>query len=533
MVNATPQNDPGEAKLNVMYALGRIAPRDQLGDRYVVRGMRDLVSQSALGDPDTLRQETRDYAWGVPPLPPVLRDEHQLVARYFGVKRTCETIVIDTQRSAVVYRGAVDDQFAEGARKPKPTAYYVRDALADFLAGKPVGTPQTKAHGCAITYETGPDDEPISYVKQVAPLLQKSCVGCHSPGNVGPFAMTSYAKVKGWSAMIQEVLLERRMPPWHADPHHGKFLNDRSLTAAESQALLRWVRQGCPRGEGEDPLVKPVAAAPEWELGKPDFLVKLPKQDVPATGEVDYRYIDSDFVMPQDAWLRAAITRPGNPRVIHHVIVRVRYPALYRDRPEEAYLFTTWVPGLPQAECPPETGLFVPKGARFNFEVHYTTNGEPQTDESEVGLYLASGRPKMRLETRGCETRELDIPPGAANAKHTTTYCFKRDTRIYGLSPHMHLRGSWFKFELLYPDGKRETLLSVPAYDFNWQSGYRLAEPKSAPAGSWLLCTGGFDNSARNPHNPDPTARARWGPQSWNEMFMGFMEVAEEPAGGK
>jgi hypothetical protein len=179
--------------------------------------------------------------------------------------------------------------------------------------------------------------------------------------------------------------------------------------------------------------------------------------------------------------------------------------------------------------------VFLPKGATFNFEVHYTTNGRPQTDETEVGLYLAKEQPRMRFETRGFETRDLDIPPGDPDARHTISYCFKKDTRIFGLSPHMHVRGKWFKFELLRPDGKRETLLSVPSYDFNWQTSYRLAEPKLVPAGSWLLCTGGFDNSPKNPHNPDATARARWGPQSWNEMFMGFMDVAEEPpqAGGR
>ena len=503
-----------------------------MGDRYVVQGMRGLVSDRVLGDRETLRQETRDYVWGTPPLPPVLRDEHQLVARYFGVKRTCETVVIDTEKMAVVYRGAVDDQFAEGAKRPRATANYLRDALSEHLAGKAVTTPRTQGHGCAITYETGPDDEPISYARQVAPVLRKSCVGCHSGGNVGPFAMSSYAKVKGWSAMIEEVLLERRMPPWHADPHYGKFANDRSLTAAESQALLRWVRQGCPRGEGEDPLEAAVAPAVTWELGEPDFLVKLPKQAIPATGVLDYRYVDSDFVMPREAWLRAAVTHPGNPRVIHHVIVRVRYPALYKDRPEEAFLFTTWVPGLPQTELPAGTGLFLPKGARFNFEVHYVTNGEAQTDESEVGLYLAKEKPPMRFETRGFETRDLDIPPGDADARHEAAYCFRRDTWIFGLSPHMHLRGKRMRFELLRPDGTRETLLSVPAYDFNWQTGYRLAEPKLAPGGSWLLCTGAFDNSARNPNNPDPTARVRWGPQSWNEMFMGFFTVAEAVPGG-
>jgi hypothetical protein len=530
MVNATPQNDPGDVQLDAMFELGRVAPRRMMGDRYAVQGMRELVSERVLGDRETLRQETRDYVFGTPPLPPVLRDEHQLVCRYFGVKRTCDTVVIDVEKRAVVYRGALDDQFAEGAKRPRATAQYVRDALVERLAGKEVSTPRTTPHGCAIAYETGPDDEPISYARQVAPLLRKSCVGCHSPGNVGPFAMSSYAKVKGWSAMIEEVLLERRMPPWHADPHYGKFANDRSLTAAESQALLRWIRQGCPRGEGDDPLAAPSTPSADWELGEPDFHVKLPKQEIPATGVLDYRFVDSDFIMPQDAWLRAAVTHPGSPRVIHHIIVRVRYPASYRERPEEAFLFTTWVPGLPQTELPAATGLFVPKGSRFNFEVHYTTDGEAQTDESEVGLYLAKEKPRLRFETRGFETRDLDIPAGDADARHVASYCFRRDTWLYAMSPHMHLRGKKMKFELLQPDGTRQTLLSVPAYDFNWQTSYRLAEPKRVLAGSWLVCSGAFDNSARNPHNPDPKAAARWGPQSSNEMFMGFVDVAEEPA---
>lgn len=528
MVNATPQDDFDEAKLDAMYLLGGVAPKHMMGNRYMFQGMRGLVADSVLGDRETIQAETRDYVWGAPPLPPVLRDRQQLVSRYFGVKRTCDTIVIDVEKMAVIYRGAVDDQFAEGAKRPKATAHYLREALTEFLAGKPVTTPRTMPHGCAITYETGADDEAISYSKQIAPVLKKNCVSCHSDGNIGPFAMTSHAKVKRWSRMMEEVLLDRRMPPWHADPHRGKFANDRTMTTAEAQLLLRWIKQGSPRGEGDDPLAAPVAVTPDWELGKPDFLVKLPKQEIPATGVVDYRYVDSDFVMPQDAWLRAAITKPGNRRIIHHIIVRVRYPIFSGEGPGEAYLFTTWVPGLAQEECPPGTGLFVPKGAKFNFEIHYTTNGHPQTDESEVGLYLAKEKPPARLETRACETRELDIPPGSADAKHTALYCFKKAAAIHALSPHMHLRGRWFKFELLLPDGNRETLLSIPAYDFNWQTSYRLKEPKLVPAGAWIVCSGGFDNSTNNPHNPDPAARSRWGPQSWNEMFMGFMEVAEK-----
>ena len=341
--------------------------------------------------------------------------------------------------------------------------------------------------------------------------------------------MSSYKKVKGWSAMIEEVVLDRRMPPWHADPHYGKFSNDRTLTSAESHTLLNWIEQGCPRGDGADPLTNAAPPVIEWTLGKPDYIVPIPKeQNIPATGTMKYIYLDSDFAMPEDGWLRAAVCRPGNPKVVHHIIVRVLYPKGYKDAPAEAYLFTTWVPGLTASEFPEGTGVFLPKGSRFNFELHYTTTGEATTDQSEIGLYLAKGPAQRRLEVRASEVRDFEIQPGDKNAEHFCFYCFKKDAVIYDLSPHMHFRGSWFKFQLLYPDGKRETLLSVPHYDFNWQTSYRLAEPKHVPAGTWMLCTGAHDNSAANPFNPDASKTVAWGLQSWNEMFMGFMTVADD-----
>jgi hypothetical protein len=540
MVNATPQNDPDEKKLDVMFQFGQFAPKKVLGDRYALTQMKDLIPPSVLGDKKTIREETLQFAFGVPPLPPVLRDENQLVSQYFGVTRTCEAIAIDTKNSKIIYRGAVDDQMTEGARKPQAAQNYLRDALSEFLAGKPVTTPSSKVHGCAISYDTdvvnaapgAKKDEPISYVRQVAPVLQSKCVDCHSEGHVGPFAMSGYNKVKGWSAMIQEVVLDRRMPPWHADPHVGDFANQRqrTLSGAEARTILNWIEQGCPRGEGEDPLAVERPAAPDWPLGKPDYLVALPQQEIPATGTVDYRYIDSDFVAPRDMWLRAATTRPGNPKVVHHIIVRLRHPSGALVERADSFLFTTWVPGLGAGECPAGTGLFVPKGAKFNFEVHYTPNGEPQTDQTQVGLYLAKETPRSHIDVRAAHTRALDIPAGAADAQHTATYFFQKDAIVYAIAPHMHLRGKWFKFELMTPDGKKQPLLSVPNYDFAWQTSYRLAEPLKVPAGSWMLCTGAFDNSPANPHNPDPTVRVNWGPQTYNEMFMGFITLTEPPA---
>jgi hypothetical protein len=511
LVNSCPQDDPDDSLIEML-----------------VRSRRNgLVPEPALADPEALRAEVLKATVGSMP---VLRDEMQLVAQQFGVTRTCEVIAIDPKTSTIIYRGALDDQISEGAQKPKATQKYLATALEEFLAGKPVTTPKTTAHGCRITFESEPATQPISYREQIAPLLQKHCVGCHSPGNIGPFALSSYKKVKGWSAMMEEVVLDRRMPPWHADPHYGKFVNDRALTATETHALLRWIDQGCPRGDGEDPLTNAPPPAVTWTLGQPDFVVALPKpEDIPATGTLNYRYLDTDFAMPQDAWLRAAVCRADNAKVVHHIIVRVRYPEGYKDAPPEAFLFTSWVPGLAQGEFPAGTGMFLPKGTQFNFEMHYTTSGEAQTDRSELGLYLAKEPAPRRLEVRASETRDFEIAPGDSDAQHFSMYCFKRDAVIYDLSPHMHLRGSWFKFQLLHADGRRETLLSVPQYDFNWQTSYRLAEPRHVSAGTWMLCTGGHDNSAKNPNNPDPTKPVRWGLQSWDEMFMGFMTVADVP----
>lgn len=509
LINSSPQDDPSDAAIE-MFARSR---------------RNNIAPESALEDPDAIRSEIlRGMVGGIP----ILRDDRQLIAKQFGVTRTCEVIAIDMKNKKVFYRGAMDDQLTEGAQKPSAKERYLVNAVEEFLASKPITTPSTSVHGCRITFESEASAKEISYSETIAPMLQKNCVGCHSPGQIGPWVMSSYKKVKGWSAMIEEVLLDRRMPPWHADPHYGKFANDRSLTVADQSLLIDWIHQGCPRGDGLDPLTNAAPEVVTWKLGKPDFVVPLPaRQEIPATGTLKYLYLDSDFVMPQDAWLRAAVCQADNKRVVHHIIVRVRYPENYKDAPSEAFLFTTWVPGLEQSEFPAGTGMFLPKGATFNFEVHYTTMGEEQTDRSEMGLYLAKEPPAHRLEVRATETRDFELLPGVADTEHFCHYCFKRDTLIYSLSPHMHLRGSWFKFQLLFPDGRRETMLSVPNYDFNWQTSYRLAEPRLVPAGTWMLCTGGHDNSNKNANNPDPAATVRWGLQSWDEMFMGFMTVAE------
>jgi peroxiredoxin len=476
----------------------------------------------------SIEEEARSHGAGSTP---ALRDDAQGVTRMLGVKRTCEAIAIGTRDFKVFYRGAVDDQMVEGGRKPAPTVHYLQRALQQYLASQIVTEATAVTRGCLIKFESGQEsDAPISYANDIAPLLERKCVECHSAGNIGQWSMSSHAKVKAKSAMMQEVLLARRMPPWDADPRYGKFSNDRSLTMAEKRLLLRWVEAGAPRGEGEDPLAALKIPANEWRFGKPDLIVSLPQpQEVPANGVIAYRHVDVPLALTNTVWVGAVVIKPGNLECTHHVIARVKYPKEGKTSTENAEGLEGWSPGKSFARFPAGTGKTLKPGAVVNFELHYTATGKPETDRTEIGLYLLKEKPALNFESRLAINQELNIPPGESDVRTHATAGFKRDTMLYTLIPHMHNRGGWMKYEALYPDGRRETLLHVPRYDFNWQMEYVLAEPKRMPAGSWILCTGGFDNSPLNPHNPDPKKRVHWGEQSWDEMFIGFMNVAELP----
>ena len=488
--------------------------------------MVDAYSQD---DPKDVRKEALDLKVGSIP---ILMDEKQGLALALGVQRTAEVVAISTKDWTVFYRGAIDDQLSEGAEKPQPTQKYLASALTAFLAGKEIPQARTSVKGCLIAYEkvSEPADGPVSYVKQVAPILREKCAGCHSEGNIGPFAFSSYSVAKKKARMIQEVLLTQRMPPWHADPHYGKFTNNPALTAAEVQTLGRWIAQGAPRDEGEDPLNAPVPVVGDWPLGKPDYIVRLPAPEtVPATGVLDYRHIKLDSPIPDNAWLAGVSIKPGNRKVVHHVIVRAKYKNSGDDGSGQGAWIAGWAPGYQAERFPEGTGRFLGQGAKLDFEMHYTTMGVEQTDQTEIGLYVLPEKPKLSYQVHAAFNAEFSIPPGEADARTFATFGFKHDSLLYNLTPHMHLRGSWMRYEALYPNGKREVLLSVPRYDFNWQTTYRLAEPKRIPAGSWLLCTGGFDNSAQNHANPDPKKRVTWGDQSWDEMFIGFLGLTELP----
>ncbi len=503
-----------------------------LQDRFGHRGVQLLlVNTSPADDAKSMARESRELGLGHLP---VLKDDAQGVVRHLGVKRTAEVVAISTKDWTVFYRGAIDDQLVEGSQKPEPTERYLETALDQFLDGKPVTQARTATRGCVIHLDggDGPDAAPVSYVKDVVPILVDKCVSCHSPGNIGPWSMTSHKKVKGMASMIEEVMLTRRMPPWDADPHFGKFTNDASLSVAQTRTLLRWVVQGAPRGEadGEDPLGSlKVPPAGEWPLGKPDIVLRLSQpEQIPATGTLEYRHIEVRAGNTNEGWVGAIYVRPGNKKVLHHAIARLKEGG-EKDNLGQSEMYVGWAPGATQDWFPQGGGKFLPKDAKFDLELHYTTSGVAQTDATEIGLYLLKEKPAARFESVPVVNHGFEIKPGDPDSQAQGLYCFPRDATLHSVTPHMHVRGRWMKFELLLPDGRRETVASVPRYDFNWQLTYALEKPRQIPAGTWVMLTGGFDNSPRNPANPDPKKTVHWGEQSWEEMFLGWYNVTWDP----
>lgn len=461
-----------------------------------------------------------------------LRDPRQMVALSLQVERTAEVVVVDLAKQKIVYQGAIDDQFTEGSERPEPQNKHLESALVEFLAGRTIQQPRTPARGCRIAFApVAVASKSPSYAGEIAPMLLRSCVECHRDGGIGPWAMDGHGRVRNNARMIEEVLLTRRMPPYDADPDIGRFANAHRLTREETQGLLRWIADGAPRGDGPDPLAGPQPTRPEWPMGRPDFVLRLPKpEQIPATGVLEYRHIALPAPSTNEIWLSGADVRPGNARVVHHAILYAQWPGCPDDGSGNGVHVFGWAPGANPASYPEGVGKRIPAGATYTLEMHYTSNGSPQTDQTEVALYLRPGPQPRNTEIRNATEYRIQIQPGDSESSHLATYAFQKPATLYSLSPHMHVRGKWMKYELLYPDGRRKALLHVPRYDFKWQMTYRLAEPLQIPAGTWLMVTGAFDNSAGNPSNPDPTRAVSFGLQSWEEMFIGFFEAADEPS---
>jgi hypothetical protein len=426
------------------------------------------------------------------------------------------------------YRGRIDDQHMVGSNRDKPTSRDLALALDELLDGKPISNHETEVAGCPIerSRKTHNEAEP-TYARDVARIIQKRCQECHRPGEIGPFSLLHYEDAKKRTSRIREAVVEERMPPWHADPHFGQFANDRRLSQEERDTLLAWIDQGAKKGDDKD-LPAPLKFTQGWKIGDPDKIFAMTEEfKVPATGVLDYQRFVVDPGFKEDAWVQAAECRPGNRKVVHHIIVYVLPPG--RREPYEtdgtAATLVGWAPGDMPAVYSADTGRLVKAGSRLIFEVHYTPNGIEQTDRSSIGVQFARKPPANAVETNILANMIFRIPPGANDYKGQMTYLFHDDAVVLSFMPHMHLRGVSARYDLTYPDGTTQTLLSVPDYYFGWQSVYRFAKPLSVPKGSKLTWVGHWDNSADNPRNPDPKKSVLWGLQTWDEMQNGWMEV--------
>jgi len=461
---------------------------------------------------------------------PVLKDAGNVIADQFGAERNPEAFVLDSER-VIRYRGRIDDKYlVGGGRKDKAGREDLLCALEELLAGDPVEHPVTRASGCLISrIERTPAHGPTTYNKHVASILQKHCVVCHRAGQVGPFALTSYRDAEGWSNTIAEVLRQDRMPPWHADPRHGKFANDLRLSDRDKQVIFNWIDNGCPEGNRVD-LPPPAVFAEGWNIPQPDVVVSMPRSfTVPAAGVIEYQFFEVDPGFREDTWVRAVEIRPGNRKVVHHCSIFLKPPG-GKDAAEVGSLgslcLAAMAPGTPPVILPDGMAKLIPAGWHLWFVVHYTAIGSVQIDRTSVGLVLADPRTvKQEVATKLMFDPDLSIPPHAGHHRVAQTWRINHDVLLLAMFPHMHVRGKTFRYELRYPDGTAEILLDVPHYDFNWQHRYVLAEPKRLPAGSQLTCTAHYDNSKDNPANPDANATVRAGTQSWDEMFNGYFDV--------
>jgi hypothetical protein len=479
-----------------------------------------------LSDPAASRTNVADHVQASGVEARVLFDPDGLGTLALRFTHAGEIAVVQPPAFFLAYRGQLD--LASTATTPQP---YLAAALGALTQAKLVSFLRTPLTGTPLLASTAPTP---SYSSDVAPIFRQHCAICHRPNDVAPFAMTEYAVVSSWAPIIKHALLSNEMPPWHVDPAYGQWSNGLALAASDRSTLLRWIDAGAPRGDGSDPLadlpLPPSFRVWPAELGPPDALVTPGMQSVQLTGVEPYRYLFVQAPNPSNVWLRAAIILPSNPAIVHHYLVwtgkvgnRSPLPGFstYNDA------LAGYVPGVAPYMYPSDSGYLLGTSNWLTFNLHYTPNGQLTNDLPTLALWYHKSQPPKAFHSVGPLNFFFQIPPGVQEYPVSTEWTVDHDVRLQRLNPHMHLRGKRMSYIAAYPDGSQETLLSVPDYNFRWQSGYELAEPKLLPAGTRILIQGAFDNSKQNLANPDPTATVTWGDQTSSEMFVGFIDYVD------
>ena len=523
----------------------------RIEDGYRDRGVR-FVFVNVSGTDLTAEMQRQSSDLGFDGL--YLQDAGGRIASALRAQTTTEVFVIDAGNT-LVYRGAVSDQYGADFTREAPRARFLESALDALLAGGAPDIAATSSPGCAIEPSktaTGvnPTEPPaVTYARDISRIIGANCLECHRTGGVGPFALDSYDAVARRATMIRTVIDEGAMPPWFAAPMHGKdgaaiaspWSNDRSMSAAEKGAIAAWIAAGKPEGDPKDLPSPRTFPKGDWSIGPPDAVFKLPEPiAIKADGFMPYQNVLVPTNIAEDRWVKAVQIVPSDPSVVHHVLVFALDEAAAKDpatrrrlgADEASGYWAAYVPGNDSMILPDGMARKLPANSSLLFQIHYTPNGKATQDQMKLGVVFADEAPKHLVRTAAVANLRLNIPPGAKNHEEDGLIRIPADAKILAFMPHMHVRGKAYRYELELPGGSKRTVLDIPNYDFNWQLRYELREPMDAPRGAVLHGTAWYDNSTDNPANPDPTKTVRWGPQTVDEMMLGYVEyylVDEDP----
>ena len=489
---------------------------DALNSKFDTQGIEFfMINPLGLKDRDAVKAQMAALDIDVP----VLMDDARLISQALDIDNIGEVLVYNPKSFSLLFRGPLGAQLTA--------------ALTDIVSGRDLQTTQIASTGMPVSYpiKAAHLQQVPSYEKEIGPIVAQNCAACHREGGIAPFALDSHTMVMGWSQMIREVLMTKRMPPGQIDSHIGDFINDMVLADEDAQKIVHWIEAGSPKDGSTDPLTELVWPETEWAFGEPDYIVEIPEQSIPATGVLDYYNVMVELDLEEDRWVRASQYIPGDRTVLHHTLHSLVAPGETRggsllggepDRPDIA----PYIPGQAPRMEPPNTGGLLKAGTRISMQMHYTTTGKESVDASRIGIwfYPKGFIPEERMTGQcACHFTPtwVNIPPLDPDYEMTQSFTIEKDAKLFAFTPHMHFRGKRMRFSAEYPDGTSEELINIANYNYNWQLAYTYKEPKAVPAGTVITATGAFDNSEQNKMNPDANRSVPWGLQSWDEMFFG------------
>ncbi|MGV3720263.1 MAG: redoxin domain-containing protein [Actinomycetota bacterium] len=527
-------------------------PLSKLSAAYAPKGVQVLgVNANPGEDMASVAQHAKDYRLSFP----VLKDADQSLANKLAVRVTPEAFVLDTGR-AVRYRGRLDNAYASRTKqRVQPDCSELREVVDALLAGKSVARAVTPAFGCALVRPEPASrsaNAKVSFHRDIQPIMQARCQSCHRPGQVAPFSLLTFADAKNWATEIKEFTGNRQMPPWKAEPGHGEFQDARRMDDKEIAAIASWVDAGAPEGNPKDaPPAKEWADG--WTLGKPDLVLSMPTEySVAATGKDDFRCFVLPTGLKEDRDVIAMEVRPGNPRVLHHVLNFVDTTGQgrkldaadplpgYNSGPGGIGFLPSgaiggWAPGNMPRFMPQGMGRSLPKNSDLVIQVHYHKTGKPEVDKTTIGIYFSKEPVKKYVRTFPLTNLRIDIPAGEPRHQVTQTVKLPFAATAIAITPHMHLLGKEMKVTATYPDGKSESLVFIKDWDYRWQDTYIYKQPKVLPRGTQLDLVAYFDNTSANALNPsNPPKRVTFGEETTDEMCFAFIEyVLDGEAAGK